>query len=78
MGRKHNVDEVLKDLSRKHDLSINKANNTIFVLSDKIHDKDGVIIDNPLKLHDIGNKSWGKIDFLVNYHDYHVVKVAKF
>jgi len=70
MARKHNVDEVLKSLKRKHDVQINLGSNVVQVLSgkDPRHPKQD----------DLGNSSWGKIDFLTNYNGFVVVKVDKF
>ena len=45
MGRKHKLDEVLRELSRKSDVRVAGAN--VMVLSDKIIDKKGNTIDNP-------------------------------
>lgn len=59
--RKHSVDEVLKALSKKHDVRV--LGGTIQVLKPEI-EKDGKIIENPFYQGDLGNGSWGKIDFL--------------
>jgi hypothetical protein len=62
--RKHTVDEVLKSLSRKRDIKINNLEIQILV-GDFAH-------------NDLGNKSWGKIDFLVNHNNYRRFNVTKF
>ena len=59
--RKHTVEEVLKALSKKHDVRV--LGGTIQVLKPEI-EKDGKIIENPVYQGDLGNGSWGKIDFL--------------
>ena len=59
--RKHNVDEVLKSLTKKSDIRI--VGNTIQVIKSQI-EKDGQLIDNPKHKGDLGNGSWGKIDYL--------------
>ena len=76
MGRKHRLDEVLKELSRKNDVRV--SGTVVMVLSDKIVDKESNIIDNPQKRNDLGNGSWGRIDYLVNHCGYGIVKVAQF
>ena len=59
--RKHSVDEVLKSLSKKHDVKV--VGNSIQVLK-AIVTKDGKDVENPTYQGDLGNGSWGKIDFL--------------
>ena len=76
MGRKHKLDEVLKELSRKNDVRV--SGTVVMVLSDKIVDKKCNIIDNPQKRNDLGNGSWGRIDYLVNHCGYGIVKVEQF
>lgn len=66
MARKnYKIDEVLRILGRKQDLRIKGS--TLFILTDKILDKDGNSMSNPERVNDLGNKSWGKIDFLTHY-----------
>lgn len=61
MARKHyKEDEVLQSLKKKHDVRI--IGDTIWVLNGKSK--------NHPAANDLGNKSWGKIDFLVNYCGY--------
>ncbi len=78
MARKnYKVDEVLKGLSTKHDVKI--SGTTILVLSDKVYDtKTKQSVDNPKKRWDLGNGSWGKIDFLTNHCGYFVKRVDSF
>lgn len=68
MARKHNEDEVLKNLRKKNDVRI--IGNQIFVLNGK----------NPKhqKQNDLGNGSWGKIDFLRNHKGYVLINVSEF
>lgn len=67
MARKHNEDEVLYRLRKKHDVRITQ-NKEILVLSQFAKNK----------LNDLGNGSWGKIDFLVNYCGYRQYFVKDF
>lgn len=78
MARKdYRVDEVLKDLSKKNDCKI--VDYTIFILTNEIRDeKTDELIPNPEKRFDLGNKSWGKIDFLKNYNEYRINYISKF
>jgi hypothetical protein len=78
MARKHyEVDEVLRALSHKNDIRI--VNKDILILKDKVYNqKAGKSITNPKKHFDIGNKSWGKIDFLVKVHEYRQYFVDEF
>ena len=79
MARKHKLDEVLRTLIQKNDIRISKNETIIRILYDKVWDrKKGEYIDNPRKKHDLGNGSWGKIDFLVNYHGYSIIQVNEF
>jgi hypothetical protein len=76
MARKdYSIDEVLKALYRKRDVKV--QGNSVLVLADFIYSK-GVKIPNPAKTGDLGNKSWGKIDFLVNHKGYYLSHVDKF
>jgi hypothetical protein len=61
MARKqHTEDEVLIILKKKHDVHINRNNKSIHVNT----------LDNPK--NDLGNGSWGKIDFLTKYCGYSI------
>lgn len=78
MARKHNVDEVLRSLSSKRDLKFDEGRR-IKILTDTVWDKQlKKDIRNPDKTFDLGNGSWGKIDFLTKYYDYFVVYVGSF
>ena len=69
MARKqHNLDEVLRSLSKKHDVKVDERTSTISVLSK----------DSPIRKDDLGNGSWGKIDFLVNHQGFKLLHVTKF
>lgn len=65
MGRKHNLDEVIRSLSKKRDIQIDTRKKVLEIL-------------NPGKNQDLGNKSWGKIDYLVNYAGYIKLFVSEF
>lgn len=54
----YSLEKVLSSLSKKRDIQI--ANKQIFVLSNKAVNKS----------YDLGSKSWGKIDYLVNHCNY--------
>lgn len=77
MGKERSESVVLTQLSRKNDIRVDQTN-TIKILSDKVINKDGEVVDNPKKRFDLGNKSWGKIDFLVNHCGYSRVNVDSF
>ena len=62
MARKHKMEEVLKSLHRKKDLSIDSQGNVIYLLKEP-------------KNNDLGNSSWGKIDFLKKYCGYNIIEV---
>ena len=69
MARKqHNLDEVLRSLGKKHDCKVDEKTSAISVLS-----KDSV-----LRKNDLGNGSWGKIDYLIHHLGYKLLKVSKF
>lgn len=70
--KKYTEDEVLKSLFKKHDVKVFPERGTVEILNGKT--KKGQFF----KKNDLGGGSWGKIDFLVNYCDYHLVKVAEF
>lgn len=65
MARKHTKDEVLHSLSRKSDVLINRNSSVIQVLK-------------PAKHNDLGNGSWGKIDYLKKEWGYQQQFVKKF
>lgn len=79
MSRKqYTEDEVINALRRKNDIRVDYFNKEIKILSDKVLSKTGEVVDNPAKKFDLGNGSWGKIDYLVKVHGYHPYKVVKF
>ena len=63
---KHDLSSAMRSLSKKKDLRI--EGRTIYVLS-KGSNK---------KIDDLGNGSWGKIDYLSKNHGFLVAKVAGF
>ena len=70
--KKHQEDDVLYSLSRKNDCKVFKHRNIIEVLN-------GLSIKPRYQLsNDLGNGSWGKIDFLCNHHGYRQMFVAEF
>ena len=70
MARKHKMDEVLRALAKKHDCRI--VGNVIQVLN-------GKSIEAKYQLsNDLGNGSWGKIDFLVNHCGFRQMYVVIF
>lgn len=62
-------DEVLKALSKKRDVRVNRTTKEIYFLTGS----------NPHypKNNDLGNSSWGKIDFLTNYAGYRLIPTDK-
>jgi hypothetical protein len=76
MARKHTEDEVLKALRYKKDVRVESR--YVYVLRNKVETKDGSIVINPNKIFDIGNRTWGKIDFLCNHCGYTLLHTDKF
>jgi hypothetical protein len=69
MARKnYSIDEALRTLSQKHDVMVDFNRKSLKILKH----------DSPHAKHDVGNKSWGKVDFLVNYCGFSLERVAKF
>lgn len=70
----HSEDEVIRSLSKKQDIRIDSDEKIIRIISK--YDEKG----NPNKAlkNDLGNGSWGKIDFLQHYCKYYVMKVHSF
>ena len=66
--QKYSEDEVVESFRKKQDIKI--MGNEILLLNG--HD-----VKHPKK-HDLGNNSWGKIDFLCNYKGYRKVYVSQF
>jgi hypothetical protein len=79
--KKHNYLDVIKSLRKKRDIKIYENVKKICVLSNfkilKLKSGNKKII-NPEKHFDIGNKSLGKIDFLVNHCGFHIFYVLNF
>ena len=71
MKKMHNVDEVIRSLSKKRDCKVFPSGNINSV--NKV-----VEILYPAENNDLGNGSWGKIDFLVNHNGYSKRFVSKF
>lgn len=66
MSRKnYSIDEVIQSLNRKHDCRVHKSAKRIEILI-------GSQVTN-----DLGNGSWGKLDFLQK-QDFVIVNVNKF
>lgn len=63
---KHTENDVLKSLNKKHDVRVNP--NT----------KEVILNRGLNKKNDLGNKSYGKIDFLKKIHKYKVFTTTKF
>lgn len=68
MARKHQLDEVLRSLGKKQDCKINGSSILVLNGKGKKHKKN----------HDLGNGSWGRIDYLVNYCGYTKYFVSEF
>ena len=67
MARKnYTIDEVLRALNKKNDCLISETDKIVFILTGKS------------KKNDLGNKSWGKIDFLVNCCGFGLNRVEEF
>lgn len=77
--KKHRLEEVLRALSLKNDVYVDVVNKTTYVLKDTVYvpEKDITIV-NPLKKFDLGNSSWGKIDYLKNVHGFSYYFVNEF
>jgi hypothetical protein len=67
MARKHSVDEVLEALKKKKDCKVNSQEKIVSVLQNKTRGK----------VNDLGNKSWGKIDYLTKYCGYTLLRCDK-
>lgn len=65
MTNKKHYDEasVIRSLMRKHSINIS-------------HDMGRPVIEIEKNATDVGNGSWGKIDYLVKYCDYVVMRVS--
>lgn len=72
MARKKNytLDEVLRSLAKKRDVRVDSNVKVVQVLTG---------LDRKFPAHnDLGNGSWGKIDFLCNYQGYRQIFVDRF
>lgn len=65
-NKKYDEDTVVRQLSQKHDVRVNMVTGTIEILRD------------PYGKSDIGIKSKGKIDYLVNFRGFKVFFTSKF
>ena len=76
--KKHNEYDCIKQLDRKRDCKI-ASSGVIVILQNHIFiPKEGKTIRNPNKHFDLGNKSWGKIDYLINHCGYSMMRVDRF
>lgn len=66
--KKYKLEEVLFRLRRKKDIRVNPINKTMMVLNQKAKNKE----------NDLGNGSWGKIDFLKKVEGYKLFLVSEF
>lgn len=66
MGRKLDKSEAIRSLSKKHDVKIGRTD--IQILSNY----------SKHKKNDLGNKSWGLIDFLCNHCGYSAFWIKNF
>lgn len=64
----YNESSVLMSLSRKKDIKVDPIQRDIKILNASASSKN----------NDLGNGSWGKIDYLTNYLGYHISWVDKF
>lgn len=62
MGRKHSEDSVLRSLRKNPDVKVNPVSKSVEV------NANGTMV---------GNKTWGKLDFLANYCGYFIKRVFK-
>lgn len=63
---KHTVESATRSLSKKKDVKV--SGNTVQVIKH----------DSPKHNGDLGNGSWGLIDYLVNYMGYTLIKTGDF
>lgn len=63
--KQHNLDEVVRSLSKKRDCQVDVKRGLIEIL-------------HPAQNQDLGNGSWGKIDFLVNHKGFNKKFVTEF
>tara|TARA_R110000850_G_scaffold34024_5_gene92288 strand:- start:3673 stop:3882 length:210 start_codon:yes stop_codon:yes gene_type:complete len=65
VGRKHQMDEVLRSLDKRRDVKVDSRAKVVEILQ-------------PAQYNDLGNKSWGKIDYLCNHNGYNKVFTTDF
>ena len=77
MKTKYNEQNVIISLKKKKDIRI--WDNNIEILLNKVFDNRTMSkIVNPAKSFDLGNGSWGKIDYLIKEHGYFLFYSARF
>lgn len=64
----YSFDGVLQSLARKSDCMVLPNRSEILILSDTNHSKK----------YDLGNGSWGKMDYLLHYYGFRLVVVDSF
>lgn len=72
----HTEIECVRALRKKHDVKID--GHIVQILRNKVTNKEGNVIVNPRKAFDLGNKSWGKLDYLVYKLNYTPIFVNEF
>lgn len=76
-GREHDEFEVLASLKKKKDVKV--TGTLVQILKSQIwSDKAQALVHNPGYTGDVGNGTWGKIDFLVNHCGYQKLFTGKF
>jgi len=79
VGKKHNYFNVLNSLRRKNDVKI--ADDDYKKDNDISLDIDLILVLNkfaPFKANDVGNGTWGKIDYLCKVFNYKLKFVKTF
>lgn len=74
---KYTIDGAIAALKLKHDVKIDRSSMTIDILSNDVVTEKG-IVPNPLKKGDLGIRSLGKIDYLVNHCNFKKYFVKSF
>ena len=75
--KKYIEHHIIQSLKKKEDIRINDT--TVMVLARRIYDeRREQYVDNPFRSNDVGNSSWGKIDFLTNFCDFKFAFVREF
>jgi hypothetical protein len=71
--------DAIESLKNKKDCKVDANNRIIYILGSKVFDiKKKETVDNPKKQYDLGNGSWGKIDFLIKQHGFTIQYVKEF